>query len=76
MMLRDPWPFALIYIIQGKTYDAFLVSYNRIFEIFPGQIVTFLVHGRNFRDYPPKKAVAIIRLSGRNANVNIFEGKC
>lgn len=59
MKLRDPWPFVLIYFILGKAYDAFLVSYNRIFEMFPEQIVAILVHDRDFRDYPPKRTVVI-----------------
>ena len=35
--------FVLVYFILGKAYDAFLVSYNRIFEMFLGQMVAILV---------------------------------
>lgn len=35
--------YAVIYFILGKAYEAFLVSYNRIFEMFLGQMVAILV---------------------------------
>ena len=35
--------FVVIYFILGKAYDAFLVSYNRIFEMFLGQMVAILI---------------------------------
>ena len=35
--------FIVVYFVLGKAYDAFLVSYNRIFEMFLGQMVAILV---------------------------------
>ena len=35
--------YVLFYCILGKAYEAFLVSYNRIFEMFLGQMVAILV---------------------------------
>ena len=35
--------FVVIYIILGKAYEAFLVSYNRISEMFLGQMVAIIV---------------------------------
>ena len=35
--------FIVVYFLLGKAYDAFLVSYNRIFEMFLGQMVAILI---------------------------------
>ena len=35
--------FVMIYIILGKAYSAFLVSYNRISEMFLGQMIAILI---------------------------------
>ena len=35
--------YIVFYCVLGKAYDAFLVSYNRIFEMFLGQMVAILL---------------------------------
>ena len=35
--------FILVYILYGKVYDGFLVSYNRISEMIYSQVLAFLI---------------------------------